>query len=124
MLPVTVEQLGHAIATAEGWGIPGSIPTVANNPGDLTGDDAGYFTTAGVMNKEGVVKFVDVDDGWSALHWKCYRILSGKSKVYPPEMTIEEMGMKYSGGNPNWAVNVARELGLSVTTTIAEMGGL
>ena len=119
--PDCVLKLAKAIAHAEGFGLPDAIPTRANNPGDLTGADAGSFRTMGTMNPEGVLHFVDVADGWQALYIKVNRMLSGKSLVYPLDMTLERVGLRYSGGKPEWASNVAEYLGVPVTATLQEL---
>lgn len=113
--PGPVYLLASAIARAEG-----SNPAWAN-PGDLTGVDAFGFPTDGVVNADGVLKFVNTQDGIDALHVKCWRMLRGISKVYPLAMTIEEMGPIYANGNTKWALNVAKELGVPVTTTLREI---
>ncbi len=116
-----VLKFAHAISVAEGFGPPGNLPTRANNPGDLTGIDKGSFATNGTANKEGVWNFVNLVDGWSALYLKVDRILRGASKVYPLTMTLEEMGTRYAGvGKPEWAINVAKDLGVPVTMTLQQ----
>jgi len=119
--PQSVVKLAKAIAQAEGFGPPKAIPTLGNNPGDLTGSDAGTFATLGVMNAEGVVRFTNLADGWTALYIKCNRMLSGKSLIYPLTLTLAQVGMKYSGGNPAWSRNVAAALGVPETTTLAQL---
>jgi hypothetical protein len=115
--PVVI-RFAQAIAVAEG-----SNPDW-NNPGDLTGLDSGGFPTCGLANSEGVWKFLNKGDGWYALYIKCERMLSGRSKVYPPSMTLEDVGLRYSGGDPHWADNVAAELGCSTTLTLAQIAQL
>jgi hypothetical protein len=115
-MAVTIQQLAQAITKAE------NSPPEWNNPGSLTGADKGSFQTCGFGNKEGVWKFVNRADGEKALEVKCARMLLGKSTVYPPQMDLIEVGLKYSGGNPNWSKNVAAILGVPETTTIAELG--
>lgn len=57
-----LDNLAQAIATLEGFGIPGARPTRDNNPGDvrratgMTGTDSG-----------GIATFADQGDGWDAL---------------------------------------------------------
>ena len=113
--PNNVIKIALAIKKAEG-----SNPDW-NNPGDLTGADAGIFPTCGIANSEGVLKFVNAEDGWNALCIKVNRMLAGKSHVYPLTMTLAELGMKYSGKDPNWAKNVAAELHVPETITIQEL---
>ncbi len=121
--PDEVLKFAKAISVAEGFGQPEAIPTLGNNPGDLTGGDTGSFQTMGVMNAEGVVRFTNIDDGWTALYMKVNRMLSGKSLVYPLTLTLEQVGLKYSGGDPNWSKNVAEYLGVPEKTTLAEIAG-
>jgi hypothetical protein len=109
-----VMKFANAIRIAEG------SPIEWNNPGSLTGADRGAFPVTGTANKEGVWKFMYASDGYNALCVKVERILCGLSHVYPLTMTLAEVGLKYSGGNPAWAENVAKELGVPVTMTLAE----
>jgi hypothetical protein len=119
--PSNVLKFAKVISVAEGFGQPDAIPTKANNPGDLTAGDAGGFQTTGVMNKEGVVRFANLSDGWLALYVKVNRILEGHSSAYPLSLTLEQMGLKYSGGDPNWSKNVANYLGINEGITLAEL---
>jgi hypothetical protein len=118
----SVLKFARAIAHAEGFGDPDAIPTKANNPGDLTGADGGSLRVIGTMNKEGVLHFENLDDGWLALHIKVDRMLSGKSKVYPLTLTLEQVGIRYSGSDSgDWARNVASYLGVTPQTTLQEL---
>src|SRR5256886_3168558 len=54
------------IAKAEGYGVPGAIPTRANNPGDLT-RSLGYDTTGDTLGDAGIVVFINRENGWAAL---------------------------------------------------------
>jgi len=110
-----VLQLAKAISIAE------NSPPGWHNPGSLTGADAGSFQTNGFGNAEGVWKFVRMEDGWSALFIKVNRMLVGKSSVYPLTLTLEQVGLKYSSGNPDWSKNVAEYLGVPVTTTLEQL---
>jgi hypothetical protein len=116
--PQNVLAFARAIAKAEG-----SNPEW-NNPGDLTGADAGNYPTHGTVNEDGVLRFVTYEDGEDALCRKCARILGGQSEVYPPEMTLAAGGLKYSHNDPNWAINVGRELNVPTTITFGELAKL
>lgn len=113
--PPCVLKLAKAISVAE------SSPPEWHNPGSLTGSDSGSFQTSGTGNAEGVWKFVNEADGWQALYIKVNRMLSGKSTVYPLNMPLERVGIRYSGGDPNWAKNVAAYLGVPESTTLQEL---
>ena len=97
--PDCVLKLAKAIANAEGFDNSDALPTRANNPGDLTGSDGGSFRTLGTMNPEGVLHFENLEDGWQALYIKVNRMLSGKSTMYPLNLTLDRVGLRYSGGN-------------------------
>jgi hypothetical protein len=118
--PASVIKFAKAVSVAEGFGPPENLATRANNPCDLTGADAAGFQTLGVMNSEGVLHFANVADGWTAAYIKFNRMLSGRSLQYPLIWTLEQVGAKFSGGNPEWAINVARELGVPTTTTLEQ----
>jgi hypothetical protein len=115
-----VIEFAKAVSVAEGFGRPGKIPTIANNPCDLELGDAGSFRTDGTLG-EGIAKFVELSDGWQAAYHKFNRILSGRSAVYPLTMTLAAMGLKYSDGDVNWAKNVGAELTVPVSMTLAEI---
>jgi len=109
-----VKRFALAIANAEGYGIPGAIPTVANNPGDLV--LPGWSPTLG---SAGVAVFDSPDYGWFRLHRQLALILSGQSNVYHLDMTIAEMGDRYEADPGNaWAQNVSAYLNVPVTTKL------
>ena len=108
----------QAIAQAEGFNVPGSIPQTANNPGDLEVGDIGFGTLG-----QGITKFGSLDDGWTALANQINIIVSGQSSYYSPNATLAQVGATYSGGDPNWANNVASVLGVSVNTPFASLTG-
>ena len=102
--PEGLKNFARAIASAEGFGIPGAIPTIANNPGDLK---------LGGDTINGITVFSSVEEGWSKLYRQIALIVSGSSNYYNLDMTIAEMGRIYAGGDENWSTNVARYLGVS-----------
>jgi hypothetical protein len=112
---VTPQRIAEAISVAEGFGVEGSIPQRAHNPLDLKLGDCGF----GVLG-EGITVFKDDDAGWAAAVHQVTGMLSGHSHYYKPEMALSEVGMIYSG-DPNWAPNVAKALGVPVTTTLAQL---
>lgn len=97
-----------AISSAEGFGTPGAIPTVNNNPGDLT-------------NSSGqIIHFSTLASGQAALQNQIQVIANGTSSHYTPSMTLSQMGQIYANGDPNWANNVASNMGLSPNSTVAQ----
>jgi hypothetical protein len=114
-------MLANAIAIAEGFGVPGAVPTRANNPGDIAFGDIGY----GVANSAGVTIYASPSDGWAALYNQLNLIFSLQSHVYNPAMTFLDMAVKWTGGDNAgaWAANVAASLGVQTSTTLADWAG-
>ena len=112
----SIEKLAQAIAKAEGFGVPDAIPTKAHNPGDLimpgwTGESLG----------EGISVFESDEVGWNHLYHQLVLIAINGSHVYTLDMTIEQMASKWTATQQEaWAQNVARELGVSIYTTLRE----
>lgn len=109
---VGIGQLAEAIALAEGYGVPGAIPTVANNPGDLK--------VGGPSIGSGISVFQTPEQGWDALYRQLVAIRDGRSAYYDTSTTLADMGQRWAGDHA-WAGNVARTLGVSVETTLAEI---
>jgi hypothetical protein len=106
--------LASAIAFAEnGFGNPGTIPSIANNPGDLEVGDIGN----GTIN--GVTIFSSLQDGWDALTNQANNILNGASNNYSPDETISAFGSTYSGGDPAFASNVSSILDVSPNSSLS-----
>lgn len=108
-----VLRLAKAISCAEGSNLNW------NNPGDLT--YAHGHPTQGVANSEGVLIFVSDADGWEALYHEVDLMLSGRSHIYKLTDTLEQVGAKYSDGDPDWAKNVGEFLGVPTTTTLQQL---
>lgn len=111
--PATVKNFARAIANAEGFGIPGAIPTVCHNPGDLK---------LGEPSVNGITQFQNDDLGWSKLYRQIGMIISGQSAHYHLDMSIKEMGDKWENDpGDNWAINVANYLAVSPETKLWEV---
>jgi hypothetical protein len=105
-----------AIALAEGYNQgAGVIPYDYNNPGDLT-DDASQYGSG----TNGITTFPTAEAGWQALYSKLQNIVSGGSSVYPSDADWTDVGNTWSGGDANWATNVAANLGVDPSTTPAQ----
>jgi hypothetical protein len=107
-----IESVAAAIAKAEG-----SNPEW-NNPGSLTISFG--LPTVGVANSAGVLKFEKCEDGWRALYMQLNSIVNGTSR-YTLDTPLSEFGLRYSGGDPNWSLNVARALGISTSVTLGDI---
>lgn len=122
-----VNRFAQAIARAEGFyeTDPTKIPTVpqrARNPGDITDEGnigLGVIQTSGPAGAA-ITIYATVEDGWAALQKKVRRMLDGQSEVYKPDLTIVEVGLKYSG-NGGWGLNVAKQMGVDSRMTLAEL---
>jgi hypothetical protein len=106
-----IRRIAEAIAKAEGYGVPGAIPTVRNNPGNLKGAD-------------GQIRwFQTPEEGWNALYRQVTMMFTGESRYYRPDMTIAEIARIYTGeaAYMDWANNVARFLGVTPETRLIEV---
>ena len=115
-----VESLAHAIAKAEGFGIPGALPTRAKNPGDMKLGDLGN----GLLN--GKTVFATAQDGWNALFNQIKLIIAGRSGYYNVDNTFSEMARTWTAGDnyQSWANTVTAELGVSQSTRLREFLGV
>ncbi len=110
-----IRSFAQAIAHAEGWSVPNSIPRRANNPGNLK---MGAPTLAG----SGITVYESADQGWNALYRQLGLIVGGGSAHYDLGMSIEQMGATYEADPGNaWARNVASYLGVSTSTPLWEV---
>jgi hypothetical protein len=111
--PPAVLRLAKAITIAEG------SRAAWNNPGDLT--YAFGFPTLGTANRDGVLIFQYPQDGEQALCQECSLMLNGRSHVYKLTDTLQQVGVKYANGDPNWSKNVAMSLGVPESTTLQQI---
>lgn len=102
-----MRDLALAIARAEGFGVPGSIPQRANNPGDLV--IPGW--TGARMGDQGISVFNSPADGWGRLYHQLALIGSGKSHVYSSADTFADFGAKWTQTQSlDWTNNVIEYL--------------
>jgi hypothetical protein len=113
-----IQALASAIATAEGFGVAGDVPTRANNPGDLVFGDQGN----GVANSEGVTIYPDLQTGWGALYYELNLIFSGASKVYSTAMSFQQFAQTWTGGDNYgaWAQTVTNAVGAQLTESLGD----
>jgi hypothetical protein len=109
----------QAIAKAEGFGLAGRIPTLANNPGDLkipgwTGQTLG----------SGISVFPSPSVGWDRLYRQLQLIVDGQSAQYNLTDTIGSMAVKWTRTDPTtWALIVASNLGVTADTYLSSVLG-
>ena len=109
-------NIDTAIATAEGYGHPNAIPTLANNPGDLALGNLGNGTLG-----HGITIFPSPQAGIAALDNQVGRIANGSSANYSPGESIASIGQTYAGKGQqgtNWSSIVAKILGQTVTSAL------
>lgn len=112
--PPAIQQLGQAIARAEGFFVAGSIPQLAHNPGDVKVPN---WTGATLGN--GIPVFDSDAAGWNALNHQLYLILVGQSSYYNLDMTIADMARTWTKTQADaWALNVATFLGVDPSAPI------
>lgn len=113
-----VVQFAEAVANAEGFGLAGTIPTLANNPGDLVIPN----WTGQKLGAEGISVFASSDEGWNRLKHQIQIIIDGTSHVYSLDDTISSMASKWTKTQQAaWASNVATYLSVSPGTTLREV---
>lgn len=108
-----VKQIAQAIATAEGFGKPNVLPTLRNNPGDITQSDGhGGFV---------IKTYPTVEAGWNALYAYVQRMIDGTGH-YNTSMTWREIGSIYDGeaAYMNWVNNVTIALAVSPDSTLGD----
>jgi hypothetical protein len=107
-----VQAIAKAIATAEGYYVPNSLPRRLNNPGALKDPISGQFR-----------RFDTPEAGWNALYAQVERILNNKSMYYNSNMTIRQIAQIWTGGDKPeaWARIVSSKLGVSPDTPINQV---
>lgn len=113
-----IQQWAQAIAAAEGFGIPGAVPTTHHNPGDLGPGDTGF--PGEWHSGSEVSQLPDDATGWTMLTRKLVNIVNGNSSVYNINMTFTQFAQHYAGDWQNWANNVASHLGVSPSSRISD----
>lgn len=112
-----LDKLCHAIAHAEGFGIPRTIPTRYHNPGDLK---AGHTPLTGQrrIGKAGHIVFVSDEAGWAALREYLTGIAEGRRKHYVASMTLSATSRVYAQRWQPWLRIVTKELGVPGSTPL------
>lgn len=107
----TLDKWAMAIMEFEGWS-KGSISYKNNNPGNIKWPNTPH-------DKYGHSIFTTFHEGWDTLVKQLTMAVTGKSKVYQPDMTLLEFFSKYAEANSKpYAEFVARRLGISIWTQI------
>lgn len=97
----------------------GRVDPRTHNPGNLKNGDVGF----GLW--KGITIYPNDDAGWDALYYKIDNMLSGKSAVYSPNMTVAQFAAKYTATQQDaWAQNFSVAAGVSPDTTLNDVAAL
>ena len=107
--PQYILDFSEAIAFAEGFGVPGALPTVNHNPGDIGGDKSQGYDS-------------DVE-GWTVLRSQVNKMFGNTSRIYNSGMSIREVAGHYAEAEQDsWASNVAYYLNNQRTGFYGQVG--
>lgn len=111
-----VKAIAQALAKAEGFYVPGSIPQRAHNPGDLKLGDVGNGDISGKTI------FLTDEDGWNALYHQINLMVSGESEFYDPSMSWRDIANTWVGTTDanNWMLNVTNSLKVLPDSTLGD----
>lgn len=115
-------NIARAIAFAEGANVKGSAPDRNNNPGDIS-DGSGTYGFDPLVSDSKVTRFPDKDTGWKWLYQKIANAALGRSSVYSPDMTWNQIAQKWAGNWQVWVTNVTRYLGVDPNSTLRQYTG-
>jgi hypothetical protein len=114
-----VIAMSQAVAQAEGFGVPHTIPTRYHNPGNIRSTRNGHHYAGQVgLNHSGYVIFKNDSYGWRALREQLTLMASGQSAHYGVDMTITQVAKRYATNWRVWAKNVSNRLDVPPTTTL------
>ena len=111
-----VKAIAQALAKAEGFYVPGSVPQRAHNPGDLKLGDVGNGDISGKTI------FLTDEDGWNALYHQINLMVSGESEFYDPSMSWRDIASIWVGTTDanNWMLNVTNSLKVLPDSTLGD----
>ena len=115
--PNKIDRFAHAIARAEGFNVPGSIPNRLHNPGDITASSVVYPGQLGVQ--KGYAVFRSDKDGWAALKNQIQRMIDGTSTRYDQSMTFAQIARVYAQ-DKRWGTTVCKILNIDPRLTFQE----
>jgi hypothetical protein len=116
-----LDNLCHAIARAEGFGIPHTLPTRYHNPGDLKSrPDLTPLPGQRRIGKAGHIIFVNDEAGWAALRDYLTGIAEGRRKHYTASMSLGAMSRVYAQRWQPWLRITTKELGVPASTRLEE----
>lgn len=122
----SITTLGNAVATNEGFGVPGSVASDLHNPGNLNAGDVG-----GGVSTHGETNYPDDATGQAALNNQLNTIATGTNPKYnayaqslglqdSSQLTLAQVGNLYAE-DPNWASKVSNISGIDQNATMAQI---
>ncbi|HEY1644759.1 MAG TPA: hypothetical protein VGF75_00035, partial [Candidatus Saccharimonadales bacterium] len=119
---LNLDEFGSSIANAEGYGVPGAVPTIANNPGDLELGDVGFGVTSAANGNE-ITNFPTAQAGADALTNQENLIANGNSSAYTSGESLSDFANTYSGGSQSFLQNIESYLGVGENTSLSSLLG-
>jgi hypothetical protein len=114
-----INNLVTAISHAEGFGVPGTIPSRYHNPGDLrAGSDPTPWAGQVRVGKAGHIVFKDDEAGIAALRDCVTKMIDGRSHYFHSNMTFSQVARRYAEDWRPWVRIVSMDLGVSPNTTL------
>ena len=118
-------KLAELIAKEEGYGIPGSLPTRDNNPGDLRHSPHSFHTAAA---PDAIGEIDNPEDGWSDLELELQfyaGLHPGDPRNRPPPgLTLEQAIYEFAPPSENDSVGylnyVCTGLGVPASTLVSD----
>jgi hypothetical protein len=111
-------DIARAIAYAEGYNLPSSVPFRLNDPGDIS-DWASIYGSE-THSGSNVTTFPDAETGWNKLYDKLQNIATGASSAYNARWTWTRIAQTWAGDWQAWLNNVTAHLGVSPDSSFAD----
>ena len=118
--PAQYRLFARAVAKQEGFFIKGSLPNRNHNPGDLKSPLRHEYPGQIGLDRHSHVIFKNDYWGWAALENQVRRMCVSDGR-YNANMSIQAIGRIYAADWKRWSNNVARNMGCSPKTTLAEL---
>jgi hypothetical protein len=110
----TMSKLGRLIATEEGYGKPGAVPTRDDNPGDLRhSPHSTHLATA----PDGIGIIDTPEDGWADLE-RQLELYADRGMTL--QQAIFEFAPPEENDSARYLAFICQGLGLPATTSVAE----
>lgn len=105
-----VVQFAHAIAQAEGYYVPHSIPNRCSNPGDVKAIHGWQYPGQIGVCRGNHARFRTASAGWAALYHQIEKIQDGTSTKYTNRATFRQVAKTYAQNYRPWLKIVTKTL--------------